>query len=187
LGVTVEREAKFRITSWEEGEAQLKRAGGRVLERRYFETNSLYDFPEGTLRKRGQALRIRRARDAAWLTFKEPARGSGGIKHRHEYETSLEDPDAVERILTAIGMDEQFRYEKYREVYALADVEACLDETPIGFYIELEGLANAIEAAVLPLKLSMDDAIVASYPELYREYRRQLPTSPRFMIFAEDR
>ena len=183
MAISVEREVKLPVSSWLEGEVLL--ASARLREKRCLEINSLFDFPDGTLRDRSQALRIRRARGSAWLTFKESARISGHVKHRNEYETTVADPDAVERTLQAIGLREQFRYEKYRQVYVLGDLEASLDETPIGFFIELEGPAESIQAAVESWGLTMNQAVVLSYPELYQEHRRQFPAAPRFMIFPD--
>ncbi|MEE9264826.1 MAG: class IV adenylate cyclase [Vicinamibacteria bacterium] len=187
MGIKVEREVKFSMSSWKQGETMLMNARGEALGPRCFELNSLFDFPTGTLRKRGEALRLRRVQDRAWLTFKGPAQGVEGMKHRNEYETSLDDADAVERILEAIGMEEQFRYEKYRQTYRLRDIEACLDETPIGFFIELEGEADGIGEAIRDLKLSMDRALSLDYPTLYANHRSRFPAAPRFMVFPEDR
>lgn len=187
MGIKVEREVKFPMSSWQQGEAVLTNAQGEVLEPRYFELNSLFDFPIGTLRERGEALRLRRVQDRAWLTFKGPAQTVEGMKHRNEYETTLDDADALERILTMLGMEERFRYEKYRQTYRLRDVEACLDETPIGFFIELEGEAGGIEEAIQDLALSKDGAISLDYPTLYADHRRRFPSAPRSMVFPEDR
>ena len=84
-------------------------------------------------------------------------------------------------------MEEQFRCEKYRQTYRLRDIEACLDQTPIGFFIELEGEADGIEQAIRDLKLSMDRALSLGYPTLYANRRRRFPAAPRFMVFPEDR
>ncbi len=187
VGIKVEREVKFPMSSWQQGEVMLMRAQGEVLEPRYFELNSLFDFPTGTLRKRGEALRLRRVQDRGWLTFKGPAQTVEGMKHRDEYETTLDDADALERILVTLGMEEQFRYEKYRQTYRLRDIEACLDETPIGFFIELEGEVDGIEEAIRNLELLMDRALSLDYPTLYADHRRRFPAAPRFMVFPEDR
>jgi adenylate cyclase class 2 len=186
LGIGVEREIKFLVPSWREGETLLADAGGRIRDARYWEVNSLFDFPDGSLRAKGQALRVRRARGQAWITLKEPAPGGGGLKHRNEYESEVADADAVEGILRALGMAEQFRYEKYRQVYDVGELEGCLDETPIGCYIELEGSAESVHDVVERLGLSMGDGIVLSYPELYEDHRRRLAEAPRFMVFPDE-
>jgi adenylate cyclase, class 2 len=183
LGIIVEREVKFPLSSWSQGEALLTNTAARIRERRHREVNSLYDFPTGSLRARGQALRVRRARGAAWLTLKEPAPGAEGLKHRSEYESAVGDPEAIERLLEALGMVEQFRYEKYRQTYVMGELEACLDETPIGCYLELEGAPESIHAEAARLGLSMNDGVVLSYPEIYEDYRRRFAEAPAFMVF----
>lgn len=187
MGITVEREAKFPVPSWERGESRLTDATARIREGRYREINSLFDFPNGSLRGNGQALRIRRARGTAWITLKEPAPGGGRIKHRHEYESEVADPAALERVLRALGLVEQFRYEKYRQVYDLGDLVACLDETPIGCFIELEGSSDSVTVQAERMGWSMEDAVLLSYPELYEEHRRRFAGAPRFMVFPGER
>ena len=60
------------------------------------------------------------------------------------------------------------RMEKVRAVWARSELEACLDETPFGCYLELEGEPQAIHAAMEGLGLAADRAETRSYPELYR-------------------
>jgi adenylate cyclase class 2 len=179
----MEREVKFQLASWEEGERRLTEKGAVVRVPRYFETNSLFDFPERLLQKRGEALRVRQARGRAWLTYKGPVHGSGRIKQRKEYETTLDDSGAVEEILRHLGLSECFHYEKYRAIYTLGDLEVNLDEAPMGFYLELEGLPDRIEAVADILGFRMEDAISLTYPRLYQLYRDEIPRAPEFMVF----
>ena len=64
-------------------------------------------------------------------------------EHRHkvrvEHETPVSDPDALRSILQGVGFEIVYRYQKYRAVYALGVVEAVVDETILGTFIELEG------------------------------------------------
>lgn len=186
MSLGLEREIKFRIQSWEEGEQRLFKAEATICEPRYFEKNALYDFPQRVLEKRGEALRVRQARGRAWLTFKGPVHGSGRIKQRKEYETELDDVAAIELILHAVGLSECFRYEKYRAVYSIDGLSACLDEAPIGCFLELEGAAAQIEQTVPKLGLRMDDAISLTYPRLYQLYRDETAQAPESMVFPED-
>jgi adenylate cyclase class 2 len=73
----------------------------------------------------------------------------------------------VEGILHALGFEPWLRMEKIRSVWERADVEACLDQTPFGCYLELEGEAQAIRTAMKSLGLAPDHAEPRSYPELY--------------------
>lgn len=187
MSILVEREAKFRLESWEEGERRLAEAGAALVKPRYFESNTLFDLPGGTLDGKGQALRLRRAASSGWLTFKGPLLGRGRIKERREVETAVGDPEAAAAILREIGLQERFRYEKYRACYRQGDLALTLDETPIGTYIEIEGSPEAIESAATRLGFSMDASITLSYPRLYQIHRDGRPELPFDMTFSETR
>ena len=189
MSLTVEREVKFRVASWKEGEQRLADGGAQVRVPRYFETNALFDFPKQLLERRGEALRVRQARGRAWLTYKGPVHGSGRIKQRKEYETALDDPQALEEILRILGLSECFVYEKYRATYAMDEIDDLtvnLDEAPMGFFLELEGSAERIEAVAEKLGFRMDEAISITYPRLYQLYRDENPQAPEFMVFPKD-
>jgi adenylate cyclase class 2 len=186
LSFVLEREVKFRIASWEEGERRLAERGAEIRVPRYFETNALFDFPGRMLEKRGEALRVRQARGRAWLTYKGPVHGSGRIKQRKEYETALGDASVVVEVFRVLGLSECFLYEKYRAVYSLGDLDITLDEAPMGFYLELEGLPDRIEAVADILGLRMEEAISLTYPRLYQLYRDEIPQAPEFMVFPKD-
>ena len=127
---------------------------------------------------------MRRARGRSWLTYKGPELGTGRFKERQEYETGLDDALATEEILRCLGFVERFQYEKYRAVYTIGQIEACLDEAPMGFYLELEGPTEGIESVVLKMGFQMVEAITDTYPHLYQNYRDQTPGAPDFMIFS---
>jgi adenylate cyclase class 2 len=187
VAVSIEIEVKFQIASWEEGERLLSEAGATLSRPRYFERNSLLDSPEQVLQKRGAALRLRQARGRSWLTYKGPELGSGRFKERQEYETVLEDASAIEEIFRSLGFVERFQYEKYRAVYTIGQIEACLDEAPMGFYLELEGEREGIESVVRKVGFRMADTITAAYPQLYQAYRDQTPQAPEFMVFSKQK
>ena len=180
----LETEVKYRIASWEEGEERLGSGGARIRRPRYFEKNVLFDFPQHHLEKRGEALRLRTARGRTWLTFKGPVHGTGRIKQRKEYETILDDVNAAEEILHALGLSECFLYEKYRADYVLEGLVVSLDEAPMGYFLELEGPPAEIEAGTRKLELRLQDAISLTYPRLYQLFRDEVPDAPEFMVFS---
>lgn len=148
------------------------------------EINDLYDDRERRLAESGAALRLRRVPGRTILTYKGPARFSGGIKIREERETQVQDAAAAEAILTGLGFSRLFRYEKRREEWRLEGCAVALDETPIGRFVEVEGEARAIRRAVVALGLDFADAIPYSYARLYLERRRNDPSLPEDMVFA---
>ena len=66
-----------------------------------------------------------------------------------------------------------FEYSKIREVYTLSvdedEAEICLDETPVGTFVEIEGPENTIEALASQLGWTPDSFIRRNYVEMYLE------------------
>jgi adenylate cyclase class 2 len=122
------------------------------------------------LRALGSALRTRHYAGQNRLTWKGPKVPDALLKIRPELETGIEDAEALEAILRALGFEPVMRMEKVRAVWLRRELEACLDETPFGCYLELEGEPQAIRVAMESLGLAPDRAEPRSYPELYRAH-----------------
>jgi adenylate cyclase, class 2 len=161
---------------------------------RHFESNVLYDFADGWLRRARCLLRVRRARGRWLLTFKGPAVRSRPFKVRREIETEVRDGKALRRLLAGVGLRPAFRYEKYRTVYhhaklkganALHRLEVMLDETPIGCYLELEGDQRAIDQVAEQLGFRRRDYLTASYAGLYLRWARNRGQKPGDMVFGK--
>jgi adenylate cyclase, class 2 len=163
----VESEIKLRVADAESARAALRRAGATLARPRHFEDNVLLDDPAGSLRARGALLRVRRVDENGVVTYKGPREIVEGVKSRPEIETALADPDAAESIFAALGYQPVFRYQKYREVYALDDVEVVVDETPIGTFLEVEGEIDAIHRAAVALGYGPADYVADSYATLF--------------------
>ena len=84
-----EVEVKLPCEDLDRARGRLRDLGADVLKPLHFESNDLYDDPEGGLAASGRALRLRRAGDTALLTYKGPARFAGGVKTREERETGF--------------------------------------------------------------------------------------------------
>ena len=186
MTIQLEQEVKFRLSSWDEGARRLESLGAELSHPRHFESNQLFDFVDERIAKRDSALRLRFVGDDAWLTWKGPHTGSGKIKQRKEAETFLSDGRALAVILESLGLEEKFRYEKYRAVYRWGDVEICCDETPIGAFLEIEGTPERIAEVASRLDLDMTQAMNLSYPKLYTLYRSENGSAPEFMVFPKD-
>ena len=133
------------------------------------EVSVLWDR-KNELRAAGSALRTRGFAGRTRLTWKGPKVPDALLKIRPEHETGIEDSAALEAILRALGFEPVMRMEKRRAVWERPELEACLDETPFGCYLELEGDPQAIRAAMEGLGLAADCAEPRSYPELYQAY-----------------
>lgn len=165
----VETEAKIRVPSFAPVKRRLKSAGGRLLSPRTFETNTLFDSPGGVLRSAGQSFRVRRYGASGSVTLKGLARVEGGLKSRMELETEVSSPETLAEILATLGFRPQFRYEKYREVWSLQSTVICLDETPLGRFLEIEGVAADIHRVAGLLGIVAGRFVSASYPALWLE------------------
>lgn len=163
-----ETEVKLRVRSAEEARGALGRIGARRVRPRHFEDNALYDDAQGSLAAAGSTLRIRRTDDGAVFTFKGPREErADGVKSRPEFETEAGDADALAAILGGLGYRRVFRYQKYREVYVWEDVEIVVDETPIGAFLEIEGVVDSIHRAAAALGRRQQEYLAESYAALF--------------------
>jgi adenylate cyclase class 2 len=165
----LETELKLRIPATAPFRPRLETLGFREATPAQLEVSVLWDR-NGELRATGSALRTRTHAGLARLTWKGPKVPDALLKIRPELETGIEHLESLEGILRALGFSPVLRMEKQRAVWERADLEACLDETPFGCYLELEGAPQAIHAAMTGLGLSADRAETRSYPELYQAH-----------------
>ena len=152
----------------------LRAAGFTPEHERAFESNEVFDTPARTIIEARSLLRLRAFRGEAILTFKGPPR-PGPHKSRSEFETSVEDPGAMRVILSGLGFDVVFRYEKYRTTFH--------DETPIGVFLELEGPPAWIDSTAAELGFPTTAYITASYGTLYRDWCDAQGIPPSHMVF----
>src|SRR4051812_19198846 len=165
----VETEVKIAVGQPEEIRALLQSRGFREAVRRRFEANTLYDTPESRLRQSSMLLRIREVGGECILTWKGPGT-PGAHKSRPELETSAGSAERLARIFQEIGFEQTFRYEKYRTEYRTspdAPGLVTLDETPIGYFLELEGPGDWIDSTAATLGFTTGDYILESYGRLY--------------------
>src|SRR4029453_2537071 len=95
------------------------------------------------------------------LTYKGPVQ-PGTMKIREEYETVIGDGEVIQHVFEELGLHVWFRYEKYREEYAVEDATIAIDETPVGTFVEIEGGEEAILKMTEALGLSAADFILDS-------------------------
>ena len=120
----------------------------------------------GELAARGKLLRLRRDGVRTLLTYKAPVPGEHRHKVREEHETEIADAEALVAILDGLGYSPVYRYQKYRTLFELEGVTVCLDETPIGCFVELEGQPEAIDRVAARLGFAEQDYIRLTYRDL---------------------
>jgi len=181
---TEETEIKLRVPDVRTARGILRASGFRVAKRRLFESNTVFDTPELTLRNKASLLRVREAGSKAKLTYKGRP-GQSKHKSREELEIEVSDAGAMSAILERIGFHPAFRYEKYRTELQPrgGGGVATLDETPIGVFLELEGPPAWIDRAARKLGFRESDYITDSYGRLYLEWCRERNIGPSDMVF----
>jgi adenylate cyclase, class 2 len=172
-----EIEAKFYLKDSERMITRLQELEARMIQPRVLETNLQFDFPDASLRSKGQVLRLRRDTKAR-LTYKGPNQSNGGVLDRTEIEFVVEDYEQARQFLEALGYQKSGYYEKYRTTYELETVEFMLDELPYGNFLEIEGeTSEQIQAAASKLNLNWKTAIETSYTALFENVRKELQLS----------
>ena len=163
----IETEAKIRVASLTPIRRRLAASGARRVSPRTAEINTLYDAPDGTLRAQGKSFRLRRYGRQGVLTLKGAATVARGLKSRVELETEVESPETLASILISLGFVAMFRYEKFRETWSLGRVAICLDDTPLGAFVEIEGTGTSIHRVARKLSLGRHLFLGDSYPALW--------------------
>ena len=163
---TLEREIKLRFDDAAQAREAVTRAGATPIRSRRLQEDSLLDTDDELLRRRRCVLRVRVESGKSVLTFKGPVEPSL-MKLREELETLVSDGAVVVRVLQALGFHVWFRYEKYREEFAIDDVIVAIDETPVGTFVEIEGGERGIHEMAVALGRSPSDYVLDSYRRIY--------------------
>src|SRR5688500_6865294 len=117
----LEREVKLFFHSADEARVAIIATGASPLRARRLQDDALFDTDQETLRRSGCALRVRSESGRSVLTFKGAVQ-PGAMKVREEHETIVADGDVLMTVFRHLGLHVWFRYQKYREEYAAADV-----------------------------------------------------------------
>lgn len=161
----VEIEKKYRLSKNQRDEvlARLPQIGA-TRKGEDFEVNTLYSGE--SLEVGRSVLRLRRIGKLGILTFKQRFPSNSDIKHQREDETRVDDPDAMEAILEALGFEPALVYEKRRETWTLGKTEIVIDELPFGLFMEIEGAEPDIREIESKLAIKRLRTEPATYPQL---------------------
>ena len=165
----VEIEKKYRLSARQREDA-LRRLPeiGAKRKGEDFEVNTLYSGPN--LEMGICVLRLRRIGKRGILTFKQRIPSKSDIKHQREDETRVDDPDAMEAILDALGFEPALVYEKRRETWTLGKTEIMIDDLPFGLFMEIEGTEPDIRAIEKKLAIKRLRTELATYPQLTQKH-----------------
>jgi adenylate cyclase class 2 len=184
MTTSIEREVKLRFDSVEDARAAVATAEATPLRCRRLQEDYLLDDAAETLRNRRCVLRVRIEPGKNLVTFKGPVQPSL-MKVREELETIVGDGEVMLEFLAHLGYQVWFRYQKYREEYALNDVVIAIDETPVGVFAEIEGGEQGILDMTRALGRTSDDFVLDSYRALFMEHRRAHGLPATDMLFDE--
>jgi len=186
----IETEVKIRLADTSAALRRLNETGFSVSVPRRFESNTLFDTSDLTLRRAQMLLRLRQAGGQSIVTWKGPSI-PGPHKIRPELETTVASSETLAQILHALGYEPTFRYEKYRTEYkqtqATSDGVVTVDETPIGDFLELEGTPDWIDKTAALLGFERGAYVLASYGRLYLDHCAAQGLEPGHMVFSAQR
>ena len=182
---SIETEVKIAVRSAASVRKKLRETGFRISRRRAFEQNAALDDSGGRLRASGLLLRVRQSGGRVICTYKGRSAG-GPFKRREEREFTASDFGECMALFGGIGLQPTFRYEKYRTEFSRpGDAgHVTLDETPIGWFLELEGPPRWIDATAASLGHSRADYITASYWSLFTAHCKAFGVTRRDMTFG---
>ena len=185
MAAILEREVKLRFESPDAARAAVARTGATPLRGRRLQEDCLLDTADDSLRRRRCALRVRMEASKTFLTFKGPVQASV-MKLREEIETVVGDGPVLLRLLEELGFRVWFRYQKYREEFALDDVIIAIDETPVGTFVEIEGGDRGIAEMAEALGRGTADYLLDSYRGLFVTHctERGIPVTD--MLFDDE-
>jgi adenylate cyclase, class 2 len=194
--MAIECERKYLNVDFAQVRDRLKVVGA-VCEGQHFESNTVWDLPDGSLRAAQKLLRLRKqcwddGREVYRLTLKLKLQDGQGCKVRDERELSIADGAVMASVLEGLGYGILFRYEKVREVwhwqYAKEAVEIVLDTVPFAQVVEVEAPAACMEAIANALGLDAATPSTENYHALHSRWRaeRHLPPQANFVFSPEE-
>ncbi len=140
---------------------------GAVSSGRMFEKNIRFEDATDSLIAGKSLLRLRHDGKNT-LTYKQALTSGGNqFKVYREIETGVDDFEATQRILEALGYFPRQVYQKYRETLTLKETILCLDTMPYGDFLEIEGNKDRIRQLADRLNLDWDKRILATYLEMF--------------------
>jgi adenylate cyclase class 2 len=180
---THEIEVKLAFDAPAAARDAIERLGARIERPRHFEDNFVFDRATDPLLAAGILLRLRRVDAEATLTVKLPVAGDHRHKVRDEHETAVADPAAMREILHGLGFSVRYRYQKQRTVFRLGRLALCLDETPIGCFVELEGPPAEIDRAARDLGFGPERYVRETYRDLHERVARERGVAVGDLLF----
>ena len=182
MTATLEREIKLRFDTVDAARAAIVAVGATPLRCRRLQEDALLDTDDESLRRHGSVLRVRVESGKSTVTYKGPIQPSL-MKLREELETIIGDGQTLLDVFSRLGFHVWFRYQKYREEFAVEDVIVAIDETPVGVFVEIEGGDAGIHDVAEALGRGPGDYMLDSYRRIYVNDCAARGVRPADMLF----
>lgn len=181
----IEIEVKFRISDIVKIRKALRKIGAKGIDKVLQEDFSFDDDGE-TLARSGKLLRLRKAGDRVYLTFKS-LRRRGKFKEAEEIEIQVSDFEKAKELLGRLGFRPKRKLRKQRETWSFGSSEILVDQSALGSFLEIEGSKKGIEEIVRLLSLDEQERSTKTYEEIYQEFceKRGIKPNPRFIVLPE--
>jgi len=182
-----EIEAKVKVESVDAVARRLEGLGAefaaKCTQRDYY-----FDDPRGGFVSTDRCLRLRRQSGPDVrkinLTYKGPKQ-EDNYKKRTEIELEVNDIEAAEKLLEALGYQRILAFEKQRRIWNFKQCRVCLDRLPLlGDFVEIEGADDAtIEQVQRQLELADLQHIGQGYAVLMERQLQKLRSNEREVYF----
>lgn len=151
----------------------------------FHQTTHQFFFEDYT--KQNAFPRIRNEEDGSIsLTVKAKLKESSDFFKRIELETAINNAEKVIDMMPFFGFPKKISWEKKRHSFLMnGDADVCffLDETPIGWFLEIEAEEAKIEKAITKLELREATRINRAYLGLWEDYKKEHGISSDDMMF----
>ena len=153
----------------------------------FHQTTHQFFFEDYT--KQNAFPRIRNEEDGSiTLTVKAKLKENSEFFKRIELETVINNVDAVINMMPFFGFPKKISWEKKRLSFlSIGNAHICffLDETPMGWFLEIEAREDIIEDAITKLGLQEAKRINKAYLGLWEEYKRERNITANDMLFPQ--
>jgi predicted adenylyl cyclase CyaB len=134
-----------------------------------------FDYPNGSLGKGRNLLRLRRSGELSWLTYKGYL-ADPGAKVREEWEVKVSDFGLARKILEALGLQARLRILKHRLTYRLERATLAIDRHQEEFarippLLEIEAPSvEEVRAVARLLGFSPEQCLAWDFAQLLAHY-----------------
>ncbi len=165
----IETEVKIKIENIEQIKQKLFEIRAELFKKRALQRDEYFDA-KNKLKRTQQTLRLR---DSSILCYKGPPKKKQNMKIREEIEVMVDNGNYLKEILLKLCYEPTKVKEKYRESYLFHLTRICIDETPMGNYLEIEGSKDGVLDAAKRLGFSEKDFNTRSYTDIWEEYAKK--------------